>query len=229
MYPFTVAYKIIGDEKYLISAMSLTSWLIDQQQNDGSWKETPEEWTGTTTDQLLMMVLSYNNIKDKLSDDEVLRWKNSMEKAADYLTLVMSNSFASINYCATTTASLSAVYQIVPNEKYLIKAKDLARTIIAKMDKDGFINGEGGKVYNSKSGVDLGYNLEMSLWGLGYYSKLTNDLVVRNAVLNSLKNHLYFIYPDGSMDNSWGIRSNKWTTYGSATSDGCQSIVYDVR
>jgi hypothetical protein len=40
----------------------------------------------------------------------------------------------------------------------------------------------------------------------------------------ALKNHLYFIYPDGSLDASWGIRSNKWTGYGSATSDGCQVL-----
>ena len=53
-----------------------------------------------------------------------------------YLTLVMSNAFASINYCATTTASLSATYQIIPDEKYIIKAKELARMIIAKMDED---------------------------------------------------------------------------------------------
>jgi len=172
----------------------------------------------------LMMVLGYNNIKDKLSDDQILRWKKSIKSAADYLTLVMSNAFASINYCATTTASLSATYQIIPDEKYIIKAKELARMIIAKMDEEGFINGEGGKVHDAKYGVDLGYNLEMSLWGLGYYANLTNDIVVLEAVLNSLKNHLYFIYPDGSMDNSWGIRSNKWTTYGSATSDGCQVL-----
>jgi hypothetical protein len=224
MYPLIVTYKITGDDNYLRSAFNLTDWLIKQQQVDGSWKETPEEWTGTTTDQLFMMVLSYNLISEKLNDNQSKRWKTSIEKAADYLASVMNNEFASINYCATTTASLSAAYQIINKEIYLLKSRELAGTIIAKMDEDGFINGEGGKVHNSKFGVDLGYDLEMSLWGLGYYAKLTNDSIVEEAVKNSLKNHLYFIYPDGSMDNSWGIRSNKWTTYGSATSDGCQVL-----
>jgi hypothetical protein len=224
MFPLIVTYKITGDDSYLTSALNLADWLINQQQDDGSWKETPEEWTGTTTDQLLMMVLSYDIISERLHENQHKRWKRSIEKAADYLASVMNNEFASINYCATTAASLSATFQIVPKEKYLLKSKELARTIIAKMDEDGFINGEGGKVHNSKLGVDLGYDLEMSLWGLGYYSKLTNDPIVNEAVKNSLKNHLFFIYPDGSMDNSWGIRSNKWTTYGSATSDGCQIL-----
>jgi hypothetical protein len=224
MFPFIVTYNITGDDNYLAAAFNLTDWLIKQQQTDGSWKEIPEEWTGTTTDQLFMMVLSYNLISEKLNVNQLKRWKISIEKAADYLASVMSNDFASINYCATTTASLSAAYQIVPKEMYLLKSRKLARTIIAKMDEDGFINGEGGKVHNSKFGVDLGYDLEMSLWGLGYYAKLTNDTIVAEAVKKSLHNHLYFIYPDGSMDNSWGIRSNKWTTYGSATSDGCQVL-----
>jgi hypothetical protein len=66
--------------------------------------------------------------------------------------------------------------------------------------------------------------MEMSLWGLGYYAKVFGDTLVDREVRNSLRNHLYFIYPDGSMDNSWGIRSNKWTTYGGVTSDGCQVL-----
>ncbi len=64
----------------------------------------------------------------------------------------------------------------------------------------------------------------MSLWGLGLYARLTGDTLVDSHVRKSLKGHLYFIYPDGSLDNSWGIRSNKWTLYGGATSDGCQAL-----
>lgn len=224
VYPFLVAYKITGEENYFISAISLADWLIKQQQPDGSWKETPEEWTGTTTDQLFMLVLSYEQIKDKLDKQKSELWLNSIKKAADYLTAIMDNSFASINYCATTTASLSATYNIIPDIKYIEKAKSLAVNVISKMDEDGFINGEGGKTHNAKYGVDLGYDLEMSLWGLAYYSKISNDTLVFNKVFKSVYTHLNFIYPDGSMDNSWGIRSNKWTSYGSATSDGSQIL-----
>jgi hypothetical protein len=35
---------------------------------------------------------------------------------------------------------------------------------------------------------------------------------------------VYFIWPDGSTDGSWGVRSSKWTTYGSFTADGCQVL-----
>jgi hypothetical protein len=56
VYPMAVAYKHTRNENYLHSAIQLGNWLVKQQFADGSWKETPEEWTGTTTDQLLMMV-----------------------------------------------------------------------------------------------------------------------------------------------------------------------------
>ena len=41
------------------------------------------------------------------------------------------------------------------------QARALARATVAKMDEDGFLNGEGGKCYDRKMGVDLGYT---DLW-----------------------------------------------------------------
>ena len=82
------------------------------------------------------------------------------------------------------------------------------------------LTGEGNRVRGTKYGIDLGYDLDMSLWGLGLYSKLSGDEVVNNYVKESLKRMVYFIYPDGSTDESWGVRSSKWTTYGSFTADG---------
>lgn len=224
VFPFSVMYTITRDAKYRDRAVMLGNWLIRQQETNGSWKETPEEWTGTTTDQLLMLLLAYDILEPKLKPSERTAWKSSMEKAADYLTAVMSPEFASINYVATTTATLAAAHVMFKKEAFAVKARELAHRVISKMDEDGFINGEGGRTYTNKSGVDLGYDLEMSLWGLGYYAQLTKDSLVNRAVKDAVKMHLYFIYPDGSMDGSWGIRSNKWTTYGGATSDGCQVL-----
>jgi hypothetical protein len=224
VYPFAVVYKISGDGAYRDAAIRMGNWLIRQQEKDGGWKETPEEWTGTTTDQLLMMVLAYEHLSGELSAGERQEWRTAIEKAADYLTAVMSPEFASINYVATTTASLTAAQRLIPKAAYLQKARELARRTVSKMDEDGFLNGEGGRDHKNKTGVDLGYDMEMSLWGLGYYAKNTGDSIVYRAVAHALTNHLFFLYPDGSLDGSWGIRSNKWTTYGGVTSDGCQVL-----
>jgi hypothetical protein len=92
--------------------------------------------------------------------------------------------------------------------------------VVVKMDSDHFITGEGGRVKGVKYGVDLIYNMEMSLWGLALYAQISGDETVWEKVEESLERHLWFINPDGSMDGSWGIRSNKWTCFGGSTSDG---------
>ncbi|GEP96575.1 hypothetical protein CCY01nite_28350 [Chitinophaga cymbidii] len=224
VYPFAIAYKITGSRKYLDAAIRTGNWLIKQQEPNGSWKETPEEWTGTTTDQALMLILAWDHLAGRLGKTEKASWRNAIIKAADYLHKTMTPEFASINYVATTCATLASAARLLKDEKYSRRAKELAHRTISKMDEDGFLNGEGGRTHANKLGTDLGYSMEMSLWGLGLYAKLTGDTLVNNAVKHALKSHLYFIYPDGSMDNSWGIRSNKWTTYGGATSDGCQVL-----
>lgn len=224
VYPFAFEYKQTGNKTFLKAAINVGNWLIKQQKENGAWVETPEEWTGTTTDQALMMVMAYHIVKPHLTKKESRSWLESIEKAGDYLTKVMSPQFASINYCATTTATLMYVNTLINKPAYTNKARTLAHQIIAKMDHDYFLTGEGGRVFNIKYGVDLGYNMEMSLWGLALYARLADDIIVNDYVEKSLKSHLGFIYPDGSMDASWGIRSNKWTCFGSATSDGCQVL-----
>ncbi len=219
VYPFAFEFSNTGDTTYLNAAIHLGNWLIKQQQEDGSWMETPEEWTGTTTDQTLMLVLAYPLLKGNLGDESDL-WLHSIEKAADYLEKVMSPQFASINYCATTAATLMFANQLINKPSYKEKAEVLAYYIVGKMDHDYFLTGEGGRTFGVKYGVDLGYNLEMSLWGLALYAQLADDQEMLAVVKKSLANHLPFIYPDGSMDDSWGIRSNKWTCFGSGTSDG---------
>lgn len=224
VYPFAFEYKQTGNKTFLKAAINVGNWLIKQQKENGAWFETPEEWTGTTTDQTLMMTMAYPIVKPHLTKKESQSWLQSIEKAADYLTEVMSPQFASINYCATTTATLMYVNTLIHKTTYTNKACSLAHQIIAKMDYDYFLTGEGGRVFNVKYGVDLGYNLEMSLWGLALYARLAEDKEVNTYVEKSLESHLGFIYPDGSMDASWGIRSNKWTCFGSGTSDGCQVL-----
>ncbi|WP_315824217.1 hypothetical protein [Paraflavitalea speifideaquila] len=110
VYPFSVAYGITGEARYLQAAKNAAAWLIRQQEVNGSWKETPEEWTGTTTDQLLMLMLAYDIIHTHFTATEEKAWQESISKAAGYLYAVMKPEFASINYVATTTATLAKAY-----------------------------------------------------------------------------------------------------------------------
>lgn len=224
LFPFACEYRLTGNRERLQQAVQLGDWLLRQQQADGSWLETPETWTGTTTDQLLMLLLAYPIVETELTEAQRTRWMQGMESAADYLTRVMDNRFASINYCATSTATLAEAFRLLHKETYAEKARSLARMIVSKMNAEWFIEGEGGREGAYKYGVDIGYNLEMSLWGLARYAQLTGDGFVAEAVRRSAEQHLWFIYPDGMLDASAGIRSNKWTVFGSGTSDGIHPL-----
>ncbi len=224
VYPMAVIAKTDNRPALREAAIRLARWLFRQQGSDGAWKETPEEWTGTTTDQLLMLVLAFPLLKEYLSAAEQSAWESSIRKAADYLSEVMTPEFASINYCTTTTASLALANRLFPQERYRRKARELADRIRAKMDDEGFICAEGDRAYEAKYGADIGYEMDMSLWGLALYARTEGDAAMLAAVRASLRSHLYFVYPSGAIDGSWGIRSNKWTTYGSQTADGCQIL-----
>lgn len=225
LFPLAYEYSLSGDKQRLGQAIALGNWLIGQQKSGGEWVETPEEWTGTTTDQLLMMLLAYPIVQEHLTKSERQSWLHSMELAGDYLARVMNNKFASINYCATTTATLAQADKLIPKKSYRDKASELAHMIVAKMNPEHFIEGEGSREDNYKYGIDIGYNMEMSLWGLARYAQLTGDAMVADAVEKALANHIWFIYPNGVLDGSSGIRSNKWTMYGSGTSDGCHPLL----
>lgn len=222
--PLTVAYRETGDLKYLKSAIATGEWLISQQKEDGSWFESPSEWTGTTTDQLLALAVSFPILKKHLSENQKNKWENSIKNSAEWLVKNMNHVFASINYCATSTATLAIVYQLIPDSAYLKKADELANLVLSKIDEDYFLTGEGNRIRNTKYGIDLGYNMDMSMWGIALFAKMTNNKIAEEYVKQSLKRLIYFIYPDGSTDGSWGVRSSKWTTYGSFTADGSQIL-----
>lgn len=225
VYPFTVAFQRTGDTAYASAAINVAEWLFRWQKPGGEWDETPWTWTGTTADQLLMLGLAYPGLKDRLAPGQRARWELVMKRAADFLVRTMDPAFASINYCPTSAAALMVINGLIPDPAYVRKARRLAEQVLAKMDEDGFIQGEAARAHGVKYGVDLGYEMDMSLWGLGLYARLNKDAETEQAVLRSLAKNLPFIYPNGAIDGSWGSRCYKWTTYGSKTADGVQVLL----
>ena len=60
----------------------------------------------------------------------------------------------------------------------------------------------------------------MSVGAAAVYALQTKDGKLLADILASAKAHLRFIYPDGSLDNSWGSRSYKWTLLDGKTVHG---------
>jgi hypothetical protein len=230
VFPFAVMHKRVsertgeraGDKRWLRASIALGNWLLRQQKPTGEWVEDPWTWTGTTADQLLMMSAALPIVAEHLTNDERKAWKAGISKSADYLVKVMSPDFASINYVPTSAAALAVTWKnIEQRPEWQQKAKTLAYQTIAKMDDDLFIEGEAARYFTAKYGVDIGYQADMSLWGLALYAKIFADETVWNLARQSLANIVHFVYPNGALDGSWGARCYKWTGYGSKTADGC--------
>ncbi len=225
LYPFVIMYEHTGEKKYRRAAIDLGNWLITKQEKAGQWIENPWEWDGTTADQLLMMAAAYPKLKKYLSKKDREIWEISMRKAGMYLVEKMSPDYASINYVPTSACTLAMLWQNVAREDlFLNKARTLAWQTIAKMDEDQFIHGEAARVHGVKYGVDLSYQMDMSLWGLTLYARITGDKAAEDYARKSLAKVIHFVYPNGVIDGSWGARSYKWTGYGTKTADGSQVL-----
>ena len=214
VYPFAVAWKVTGNQKYRDAAIKLGNWLISIQETTGKkaggWSEVwpdPEQkgWFGTTTDQLISIAGSYPILKPFLSKAEIEKWNSSMLKAADF---VMQNFpvKSNINYNPTAAATLGMAYQNVdkPQQSWLVKADSLMNIYtLPSIDRQNLLTGEG-------MGVDEGYNMAQSIGYIALYAILMKDQHIKQKAADLLKEHYLFVYPNGSVDNSWGTRSFKW-------------------
>ena len=215
VYPFAIVWKLTGEVKYRDAAIRLGNWLIKIQETSGKkaggWSEAwpdPEQkgWFGTTTDQLISMADAFPVLQDYLNSSEIKKWNSSIERAAEF---VMTNFpvGSNINYNATGAATLVLAYKSVkkPRESWLIKADSLMSINTLKfIDNQNFLLGEG-------MGIDEGYNIAQSIGYIALYGILKHDSHIKQIAADLLKTHYLFIYPNGSVDNSWGTRSYKWS------------------
>ena len=223
IFPLALCYEYSKDNKFLESSISLGNWLVSQQRAEGFWFETHKTLPATTVFQLMSLAAAYPILESYLTPLERTNWYNSIKNAASWICVTMSEKYTNINYCASSSAALMLVYQIINDKKIKDKGKEFADLVLERTNNEGFICGEGRYLpVVGRGGVDLGYNLDMSIGVLAIYSVLSNDTKIKLALIKLLNTHLNFMYPDGSIDNSWGSRSYKWTMYGSKTAHGSQ-------
>lgn len=215
MYPFAIAYKLTGKTQYRDAAIKLGNWLTTTQETSGKkrggWSENwpdPQQkgWYGTTTDQLISMAGAYPILKPYLNASEIKKWNNTMTNAADFIVANFPMG-GNINYSATGATTLLITHKVLDNPKqsWLIKADSLMNINTLKfIDAQNFLTGEG-------NGVDEGYNMAQSIGYIALYGILKKDNHIKQIAADLLKTHDLFVYPNGSVDNSWGTRSFKWS------------------
>ncbi|WP_438481578.1 pectate lyase [Oleiharenicola lentus] len=207
VYPLAIAYHETGESRYRDAARHLAAWLLKIQQPGGAWGEewpNHDGWKGTTSDQLISLAGAYPILQPHLSLVERGAWQQAMRRAADHV--VATFPITNINYQPTGSVALWLATQVVENPPpdWLAKADALMTLIVNATNADDFIVGEG-------LGVDLGYNLAQSIGYIALYGQLKSDETLRAHAAKLLRAHATFVYPNGSVDNSWGTRSFKWT------------------
>ena len=138
-----------------------------------------------------------------------------------FMTLDKRADFKPVsNYFAAMSAALAMAWRITGAEEYKEKAEYWRDRVIERIDEEGILYGEGYPMSadDGSHTIDMGYNLEESIPLMLLYASLTGDR--EDFFRQRMRDHLAFLLPDGGIDNSFGSRHNKWTYWGSRTSDG---------
>lgn len=227
VYGFVVAAKIFGEEKYLQAAKEVFAYGENMLCEDGGmYNDAQTTWRYTTTFHQTAVIEALRSGKDILDGETISAFENRAEKMAKWLYENLDEkSPANINYATTNGLALALSGNYFHEQKYLARAKRLIDYAMAHISESGFLYGES-KSHDKISAkgckaVDIGYNVEESVPALVKYAFETDDERLKEKLTQIVRAHLAFMFPDGGWDNSFGNRNNKWTYWGSRTSDGC--------
>ena len=224
-FPFAVIWDREGDESYLKRADEL----IDFSENnlktmDGMWyNDITNRWVGTSAFSAMSIGEALFHFGERLPKYYYDKWF-SIYKRIMYAveTLDTREGFRPVvvNYYCGVAASLALAWRLTGEEHFYEKSRYWIDLALSQIDEQGILYGEGFilKGDDGSAVIDMGYNLEESIPLLLRYGALTGE---REELFRGLMHsHIEFLLPDGAIDNSFGTRHNKWTYWGSRTSDG---------
>lgn len=226
--PMVYLGKERNDAVLIARGLALADWLVTQHNEDGSWNETPDDWTGTTVFQLMALAALVDLGRSLLTPRQKQAYEQAIHKAAAWVSRSISFRRVTTNYVASGAAGLALAHLVTGEARWQREARRLARLAANRINREGLVEGEGAnrrllwKIVITPRGIDIGYGLEMTLASLALYSRLVDDQTVEERLLASIQAHLPFVFPDGSLDNSLGSRGYKWTIYGCKTAHGAQ-------
>ena len=221
-YAMAYLYRQSGEEKYLTWATAMVEFLLRSQAPNGWWiDEGSSTWRGTTVFKAMALEETYFLLKDQQAG-LCKRIQSCLDKAINFLSKALTKEALNINYRLTLAPVLWMASEILGRQELTNKAASCTDLLLSHINEDGLIFGEGDGRVASRfiQPVDIGYNVGMSLGAITIYALETNNNRLLERILESAKAHLFFVYPDGSLDNSWGSRSYKWTLLDSKTVHG---------
>lgn len=229
VYPFMYMADATGDQKYLDAAIKLMKWSKHVDGPNGSWTNdiNPKSWNGITVFGAIALGEALHHHGHLLSDDLKFQWDNRLKAAIEFVYNKFHIEFSHINYRLTAVYALYFLGEYFNEDKYIKKSEEFASLIPEYLtEPNKLIFGEDkpdrGLSIKGLYPIDIGYNVEETLNGVVQYALLKQDGSLIKLLTDSMNSHLEFMLPDGAWDNSFGTRQNKWTYWGSRTTDGCQ-------
>lgn len=229
VYPFLYMADTTGKRKYLNAALDVMEWSKNVSMPDGSWTVVPDpkSWKGITVFGAIALGEALHHHGHVLPEDIKSQWTDRLRQAAEFVHKNFTIDYSHVNYAFTAVYALNFLGRMFDNEGYLVHSRELAAEVPKWLTQPNkLIFGENkpadGPSAKGLMPVDLGYNVEETLNGLVQYALLEKDEELLKLLQVSMESHMEFMLPDGAWDNSWGTRQNKWSYWGSRTTDGCQ-------
>ncbi len=227
VFGLTVMAKISGEEKYLQAAKEVFAYGENMLCTDGGlYNDAQAAWRYTTTFHQIAVIEALRAGKALYDEGTKAAFEKRARGMAEWLYYNLDeHSPANINYATTNGLAMALSGKYFGEQKYLDRAAHLIAYAMAHISESGFLFGES-KPHDRLSdkgcrSVDIGYNVEESVPALVKYAVEVGDMPLLDKAQKIVEAHLKFLLPDGGWDNSFGNRNNKWTYWGSRTSDGC--------
>jgi len=227
-YPMAFLYARTGERKYLESATAAVDWCRRNLTREGGGRLDNDfqcKWWGISVFSQCAIGKALLSVGDRLPAQIRGDWRNWFDQQTAYIEdrLNLEGHF-NVNYSAAYCEAMALAWKLSGEKRCLEKARKLATSLETYFLDDGMLAGEKHPpTFVSPHGfraVDLGYNMEESLPALYHYAELIGDAAYSKKLDRLASAHLEFVLPDGGIDGSAGSRAEKWSYWGSRTSDG---------
>lgn len=227
VFPLIYEYSRTKDNRFLSAAEKLMQFRKLLTHSDGAVQnDFGTEWKGITTFSAINLYKTLFHFENILPKEFKAEIEKRFKDSAKWVHENIRPGFrANINYYAAASIVNAMYGTYYGDSNYISLASELLDYCMKHFTENGLITGEGQPHnFRTEKGcapVDIGYNVEETLPCLVSTANLLDDQIALNALANHAEKLLDFMLPDGDWDNTFGVRNNKWTYYGSRTSDGC--------
>jgi len=130
VYPFLTLFKITGEEKYRTAARKVYAWSeANISQKDGSWLNEAggkNNWQGVTCFSVIALGEALRHHGDALAVQENIQGRERLRRGADFVWLYHTFETGDINHLLSAAAALALRYKLLGDEKYKVRAEELA-------------------------------------------------------------------------------------------------------